>query len=52
MSKHSYEEIANSYALWLEFVDPSGLTTEADFEAQSVEEKVEFIKSCFGPDEN
>jgi hypothetical protein len=46
--KYSNEEIASNYSLWLEYVDPDGLTSEAEFNAQSLEEKIVFIVACFG----
>jgi hypothetical protein len=48
MSKHTNEELAENFNLWQEYVDPSGLTSREEFEAQSVEEKIAFIVSCFG----
>ena len=29
--KHTYEEIADSYRLWAEYVDPNGEMTEEEF---------------------
>ena len=47
----TYKEIANSYALWREYADPSGFDSEAEFDAKSEGEKMAFLVSCFGPDE-
>lgn len=44
----TYLEIAQSYALWEEYIDPSGLTTEEEFNTQKVDEKIMFITECFG----
>jgi hypothetical protein len=46
----TYEEIAENYQLWEEYVDPDGLQSEADFEAMSVKEKIEWQRECFSPD--
>jgi hypothetical protein len=46
--KYSYQQIAKSYSLWEEYVDPSGLTTEEDFDAMTDDEKIEFQIKCFG----
>lgn len=47
---YSYSEIANSYSLWAEYADPSGLDTEESFNAKSEREKIEILVSCFGPE--
>ena len=49
---HSYVEIAASYTLWMEYADPSGIDSESEFNAKSISEKVEFLKSCFGEELN
>jgi hypothetical protein len=46
--KYSYEEIARNYKLWMEYADPSGLDAEESFNSRSTEEKIDFLKSCFG----
>jgi len=50
MSKltYTYQEIASDRALWNEYVDLSGLTTDQEWDAGSVEERVKFIEACFG----
>jgi hypothetical protein len=48
--KPTYEEIARSHRLWQEYVDPSGLHMECDFDAMTIEEKVQFQLDCFGPE--
>ncbi len=50
MSK-TYDEIANDYRLWAEHVDPSGLQTRADFDAMTVDDRIAFIKKCFGEED-
>ena len=47
---HTYAEIANDYSLWEEFVDISGFTSRAEFNAMTEAEKVAFIEKCFGPE--
>lgn len=51
MSTPTYEEIAKSFELWIQYVDPSGNDTFQDFESKSVEEKIAFQVKCFGPEE-
>ena len=43
-------EIANSYALWVEYVDPQEHGTEAEFDAMTIEEKVEFQREMWPHD--
>ena len=41
MSKqHTMTEIADSYELWAEYVDPDATMTEAEFDKLTIEEKV------------
>lgn len=47
-SQHTYEEIANSYSLWIEYVDTDAAMTEEEFEALSTEEKVKLQVEAFG----
>ena len=46
--KPTYQEIANDYDLWGEYVDPSGLHSRTDFDAMSPEEKIQFQVDRFG----
>ena len=43
-------EIACDFALWGEYVDPDGHTTEEEFDAMSVEEKVAFQREMWPHD--
>lgn len=45
----TYAEIASDFTLWGEYVDTMGLDTRSKFDAQTVDEKIEFIAKCFGP---
>lgn len=50
MKTHTYNEIANSWSLWIEYVDPGAIGTEAEFNAMTVAERLAFIETCFGPE--
>jgi hypothetical protein len=50
MNKPTYSEIASSFALWQQYVDPQGLDTEEAFNSQSVKSKISCLKVRFGPD--
>lgn len=52
MKSPTHAEIANSYALWMEYVDPSGIDSEEAFNSMSAEEKIDIIKTCFGEEKN
>lgn len=53
MSKHyTYEEIAESYGLWCDYVDPMATMTEEDFDNLSTEEKVKMQEDMFGKDDD
>jgi hypothetical protein len=47
MNSPTNTEIANSFFLWGQYVDPSGLDTEEAFNAKSEAEKLAFIEQCF-----
>lgn len=51
MSKYSYEEIANDFRLWGEYMDANAEMTEAEFDALSTEEKVALQVEAFGATE-
>jgi len=48
MNKYTYREIASDRALWAEYVDPSGLTTDAEWNNGTVDDRIAFIETCFG----
>jgi hypothetical protein len=52
MSKqYTYEQIANDYNLWGEYVDTAAAVSEDEFEQMTTEEKVEMQIEMFGADE-
>lgn len=51
MKSYTYQQIAESYVLWMEYVDTMGLDSEEEFEAKSVADKVAFMTACFGKEE-
>jgi hypothetical protein len=48
--KNTYAEIANSFDLWAEFVDPDATITEGEFNAMTTEQKVALQVQAFGPE--
>lgn len=46
--QHTYEEIANDYRLWIEFVDVDASMTEEEFNALSTDEKIRLQVEAFG----
>ena len=52
MSKqYSYEQIAENFDLWGEYVDPERVITKEAFERMSVAAKVKMQELTFGPEE-
>jgi hypothetical protein len=51
MSSPTYSEIAGSFGLWEEYVDPSGHMTEEQFDEMTLSERMDFIVGCFGREE-
>lgn len=49
--KPTNREVASSYSLWLEYHDPNGLFSEAEFEAMSPEARLASIEDAHGEDE-
>jgi hypothetical protein len=48
MLRPTYDEIAGSFALWQEYIDPLGTTSEAGFNAMSHADRVAQIVETFG----
>jgi hypothetical protein len=44
----TYAEVASSYHLWGEYVDPNGIMTEHDFDLLAFEEKIELQEDIWG----
>ena len=51
MSKRTYEQAAESYELWTEYVDPNATMTEEEFDELSTKEKIQIQIDCFGQEE-
>jgi len=45
---YTYEQIADDFRLWGEYVDPRGEMTEEEFNALSIEQKVALQVEAFG----
>jgi hypothetical protein len=53
MSKqHTYEQIAESFTLWADYVDPNATMTEEQFNQMTTEEKVEMQVEIFGEEDS
>lgn len=50
MKRYTMQEIAKNFDLWAEYVDPSATMSLAEFDALSVEEKVEMQREMFPGD--
>lgn len=47
MNKPTIEQIATSYSLWMDYVDPLGTMGVCEFESMSVAERIDLIKTTF-----
>jgi hypothetical protein len=47
----TYQECAENWKLWAEYVDPMGTMTQTEFDEKSIEEKIQICIDCFGPEE-
>jgi 5'-deoxynucleotidase YfbR-like HD superfamily hydrolase len=52
MAKFTNRQIAESFQLWQEYIDPMATMTEEQFDALTVEERERMIEEMFGPDED
>ncbi len=47
----TYSEIASSWSLWSEYVDPGADDNQTAFEGRTLSENISFITTCFGPEQ-
>ena len=48
MTTKTYREIAESFDLWGEYVDPAATMTRAEFDALTIDERINIITETFG----
>lgn len=46
----TFQQIANSYALWLQYADPAATTSEAEFHQLTTDWKLQALVDAFGPE--
>lgn len=49
-ANYTYEQIANDFRLWGEYMDPSAEMTEEEFDALTTDQKVALQVEAFGPE--
>jgi hypothetical protein len=47
---YSYNEIAQDFTLWQEYVDTDGVTSKDEFDAMTIVQKVQIQIDTFGPE--
>ena len=47
MNKPTVEQIATSYSLWIDYVDPLGAMDLCEFESMSITERIDLINTVF-----
>jgi len=50
-SKLSYAQIAQSFDLWTDHVDPLGTMTRDEFDAMPFADRIALIETIFGPEQ-
>ena len=50
MSKPAYRELATNFALWCKFVLLEEQVSEGAFNEMSIDEKLDILQGCFGPE--
>jgi hypothetical protein len=52
MSKPTYRELATNFTLWCKFVLLEEQVSEREFNEMSIDEKLDILQGCFGPEIN
>ena len=50
MSKPTYRELATNFSLWCNFVLLEEQVSEREFNEMSIDEKLDILQGCFGPE--
>jgi hypothetical protein len=50
MSKPTYRELATNFTLWCKFVLLEEQVSEREFNEMSIDEKLDILQGCFGPE--
>jgi len=50
MSKPTYRELATNFTLWCNFVLLEEQVSEREFNEMSIDEKLDILQGCFGPE--
>lgn len=51
-TQHTYESIAQNWALWTSYVDDGAVMTREEFDSLSIEEKIQLQIDAFGTESN
>lgn len=49
---YTYEQIAEDFDLWGEYVDPNATMSEKEFDEMTTEDKVQMQVDMFGPEDS
>jgi len=47
----TYEEIAGSWGLWMQYIDTGAEGTREEWDTQSMADRIAFIVACCGPED-
>jgi len=48
MKTYTYQECAENFEIWAEYVDPDGTMTREEFDEMTTENKIQICVDCFG----
>lgn len=51
MKKPSYADVAESFSLWCDYVDPMATMTKEEFDAMTIDQKVKMQEDIWGEEE-
>jgi|688.fasta_scaffold05431_11 hypothetical protein len=51
MTKPTYDQLAEDFDLWQEYVDPNATVSEAELKAMSIADRMALIIEMFGPED-
>jgi hypothetical protein len=52
MTSPTYHELANSFALWQEYVDPDATISKDEFDAMGYEDRMKLLVEAYGPEDD
>jgi hypothetical protein len=51
MKTYTYQQCAENFEIWAEYVDPDGTMTRKEFDEMTTANKIQICVDCFGAEE-